>query len=354
MSGAACEYAVVGNGLIGAAVAFELSGASSDVRVFGAGYGDEDTYYSSHEDDARIARCFHPDPYWEGLAERNVVKLEALMRATGVPVFRRVPVLYRYPHEHRLRSRHLTRRRPGLGDGVAGRFDREDREGGIIHPRRYVAALNGAAERNGARVARCVVRVIEPAPGSLRLRTDHGEVRAGHVVDARGLYSDHVANGTVRVVGKIFVVVEAADAVDADAARPFCFIDGTLAGGPFEDAYGCHRYTRAAGRPVSKFGFSERVPITLDGAGAVTRWFRGDFRGYPHLAEARAWATEFCGGDGLAVRIKPCAFTVTTSRRPVMESRARRTIVTGCNGMAAKCCQALAEDIVTRVRACAA
>ena len=340
------DYCVIGNGLIGAAVGLELAQKSRSVCVLGAAYGDEGKYYSSHEDDSRIVRCWHSDSYWEDLARRNFEKLDSLVATTGVPVFRSTPVLYRYPDGCQPVNPSVRPRKLTGDDNLANRFEFEDERGGIIEPRLYIAALNQAAQRRGAEVVRCVVRSIGWKNGNALISTSAGEFECRQVVDARGvMFQDSGVNVEAEVVGKILLYAESQS---ANVSEPFCFVDSDCGAEEFQDIYGIWSYKVRDGRAVSKFGFSERNPVRLRNADQINAWFQVGYQQYPYLEAAKSLVDRIRSERKYQVHVKPCAFVVTADRRPAFLFEEQHAVVTGCNGMAAKCCQALAEDLVSK------
>lgn len=340
------DYCVIGNGLIGAAVALELAQKSRSVCVLGAAYGDEDKYYSSHEDDSRIVRCWHSDSYWENLTRRNLERLDSLVADTGVPLFRSTPVLYRYPVGLQPIGSSLRRWDLTSNHNWAGRFDFEDERGGIIEPKLYIAALNQEAEKRGAQVVRCVVRNICWKNGNAVISTSAGELECRQVVDVRGvMFQESSVKVEAEVVGKILLYVESQS---TNVGEPFCFVDCDCGAEEFQDMYGIWSYNAKDGRTVSKYGFSERHPVRLRGADQISEWFQSGYKQYPYLEAARILVERMYLGSKYQVDIKPCAFVVTANKRPVFLFDEQYAVVTGCNGMAAKCCQALAEDFVSK------
>src|SRR5947208_4477060 len=181
------EYCVIGNGLIGAALALELAQRSKKICVLGAAYGDEGKYYSSHEDDSRIARCWHSDPYWEDLARRNFKKLEALAAATDIKIFRQTPVLYRYASGFKPATDSVRHRDCKSREEPAPCFDFEDVYGGIIEPKLYIASLNQAAQKLGTDFVHCVVHQVGCKGGTSVINTSAGAFESRRVVDVRGI-----------------------------------------------------------------------------------------------------------------------------------------------------------------------
>ncbi|HEX7288654.1 MAG TPA: FAD-binding oxidoreductase [Candidatus Angelobacter sp.] len=335
------EYCVIGNGLIGAATALELARKSKAVCVLGAAYGQQDRYYSSHEDDSRIARFWHNDPYWEDLARCNAPMLEALAGAARLPVFKRTPVFYSYPAGAAPAGARL---RISTHGPHATHFQYEDMWGGIIDPKAYIAALNQQARKHNATVVQCIVQETRWKDGKAVIGTTAGEIHSKRIVDARGMHFDGEAAGLeTTVVGKILLYVELAA---QRPVPPYCFVDSSCRSDQFEDVYGIACYKASGDRLVSKFGFSEREPVRLRSAEEIAAWFQSGYRCYPYLSQAKELLKNFCGDKAAQVHAKPCAFVTTSDRRPIISLDEHLCTITGCNGMAAKCCQALAQKVV--------
>lgn len=333
------QFCVVGNGLLGAAIALELSKKTNKVCLIGARYGDENQFYSGHEDDSRMVRQFHNDPYWENLTKRNMSQLDELMASTGLPIFHKLPVLYRFPVNAAPNSpllRHLHEITPH-------QFTHEDAYGGLLNPKMYIEALNKAAKKNGANIYQAIVHSINRRSNGFHVQTHDACIKATHVVDARGIHSPDIAD-QLSVVGKICLFTRSPTQT---ASAPYCFIDTSINSTHFRDVYGFYRYRHHAGTATSKFGFSECLPIRLQTNIEVVEWFRGAYLQHPLLAEARDWINHFFNDATTITDIKPCAFTVTLDGKPHITLNNGLLTVTGCNGMVAKCCQALAQDAVT-------
>lgn len=330
---------MVGNGLLGAAAADHLAASGRSVCVVGAAYG-EGRLFSSHEDESRIVRLHHDDPFWEELAVANQVLMADLIRATGVAFFRRTPVYYRRP---RRRGPHV---RPiGIGAALAARargFDWEDTSGGILDPRAYVQALDQRARTAGTTFVSAAVTEVTASDDGYRVRWNEGEVTSRQVVDARGMYGAG-ASGDVAVVGKVFVYVTSDM---EEVPSPFCFIDWT--GTPaFSNVYGCVGYQVSAGQVTSKFGFTDRDPQRLESPEAIASWFEKGYLTHPRLQEALDCVSAFGLRDGRVVHFRPCAFSVTVDGRPRLRREGGRIVITGCNGAAAKCCQVIAAQALS-------
>jgi glycine/D-amino acid oxidase-like deaminating enzyme len=336
------KYCVVGNGLIGAAVSLQLARLGEQVVTLGARFGDEGQYYSSHEDDARIFRCSDSDPYWQTLAGRNLPQLERVVRETGLPIYRKVPVFYRIPPSSSGALRQF-KRREASADVAFPDFVYEDMCGGIINPKLYIQGMNAVAASLGVTMKRCIVRRIDRCAGHFQIYTSDGEFSASRIIDARGAWSAEALEDMPPVVGKIGLYVESPA---QEPEEPFCVIDASPDEDTFINAYACCYYREVEGRLRSRLGFTESKPIVLTSVAAIAKWFDSEYRSYPFLNEADRWLRRLFHHPPNVVRIKPCVFSITSDGRPLVRSSNDRIVVTGCNGLAAKACQALAEDII--------
>lgn len=343
-------YCVVGNGPIGAALALELASAGRDVTVIGARYG-ERAMYSAHEDDSRMVRLFHADRFWERLTRANLDALAELERPADEPVFRRLPVRYRFgrpPARLAAPLRAPTRTRAA---GLAGYFHAEDEAGGIVDPQRYVALLNARARELGARIVCDVVHSVRPVGGRYRVGFGAGEIECARVVTAAGFHAQGWDEDT-RIRAKVLAYVECEAQADAE---PYCMVDYAPDHAAFSDVYGFCDYRLADGRQVSKFGFSEAEPLVVS-RDRVVAWFERDYRRHPGLDGLREWVGRFHERLGRRAaanwRLRPCGFVTTASGRPMVRVAGGHIEVAGCNGMAAKCCQAVARSVLATLGEC--
>lgn len=333
------DYCVVGNGLLGAAVALELAQPDRKVCMVDADYGDEQTYFSSHEDDSRLIRMFHGDSYWERLAVRNMEKLSGLMHATRIPIFSALPVFYRFGSEQNPCSELLCVRTNFAIAAGKDEFQYEDRLGGIVNPKWYVAAMNQLAARKGAVILQASVRRIERKHGRFHVALNEGEVVATRVVDARGIYSERMRYDSLCARGKIlmFTATHKKDGM-------YGFLDADIGSGVFRDVFGLCNHRADASAVISKFGFSEHKPVDLPSFDSIAHWFRNDYLDYPYIGEAKKWIADFHGRRDIVMRIRPWGYTITLDGRPYINEEDGLLTIAGCNSMTAKCCQALAEE----------
>jgi glycine/D-amino acid oxidase-like deaminating enzyme len=331
------DFCVIGNGPVGAAITLELSRWTPNVCVIGAGYGEQGRY-SSHEDDSRLTRGYHDDPYWEALAVQNREHLTELERETGLEIVKDCPVYYR-PTPARASACLLPAEfRSARGDRC---YTARDACGGFFDPRLYVQALNARSRRAGATIRRGVVSKHRRVSGRHRVESSAGAIDCDRLIDARGLY-DLAPSDEVWRVGKVVVFVESS----ASGPGTHAFIDAAPGSDEFSDVYAIIDYPSGSGGRVSKFGFTERDPVTLDSERSVTAWYEGGFRDYPFSGAIADYLAAYGGTKPARTWAKPCAFTRTRDGRPRMSDVDGVLKVRGCNGSAAKCCQALAKTFL--------
>jgi glycine/D-amino acid oxidase-like deaminating enzyme len=327
------DYAIIGNGLLGASAAEYLTRQGHSVCVAGAAYGAGGRYFSSHEDESRIYRTWHADKYWETLSIANHRAMQALEAESGIKVFSARPVYYDFHDPAFARAGQGT---PYLHHNG---FGYQDRQGGVIHPRRYIDAMNLVAAKSGARFRQGVVSEVAAIGAGYRLWGLDRPILAHKVIDTRGI---HMAHGHgLRVQGKILLF-----AIHDAPQDSHCFVKTGIGSDVFKDLYACATVGYDEHRAISKFGFSERQPVYLDTDEALSHWFQGGYRDYPHLAEAKA-LIEAAGYDQVhRYFVRPCAFATTDNARPQVRLDDGYLSVGGCNGMAAKCSQALMASIL--------
>jgi glycine/D-amino acid oxidase-like deaminating enzyme len=322
---AAADVAVLGAGITGALVAYELSRAGIDVIVVDrADVASGSTAASSglllYDTDASLAdlaRTIGDDGaarvYGRGLEAIN--RIDALCRALDRPCgFARRPCLYlasNRNHRRRLVDEFERRSRLGLDVRLLSADDVEDRYGfrshgaiysagaGEIDPYCFTHELLAAALRAGARIFdRTAVGGVDTGPHGAVLRLENGcRVRAGHVVCATGYDVGVTLSQTPgRLVSTWAFVSEPLELFEKwpercliwETARPYLYVRSTddgrlLAGG--EDEPHPYRHRR-------RTTFAAKTSVLLERATAL----------FPTLGiePAYAWAGTFGStNDGL-------------------------------------------------------
>ncbi|MGW7518975.1 FAD-dependent oxidoreductase [Streptomyces sp. NPDC054796] len=209
------DVAVIGAGVVGCAIARELSGHDLSVALLDA--HDDVGNGTSKANTAILHTGFDATPgtLESRLVRRGYALLSDYARATGIPVERTgallvawtreeldvLPALREkaerngYPHCREVTAEEVYRRLPALGEGVLGGLTVPDES--IICPWTTTLAFATEARSRGARVllGHRVTGVdgddgaTDSGAGVTVLRTPHGEVAARWVVNAAGLAS---------------------------------------------------------------------------------------------------------------------------------------------------------------------
>lgn len=330
---------VVGNGFLGAAIAFELVCLKRRVCLIGAEHGANGRLFAGHHDDSRMLRLYHADPYWEEMSRLNLSLMHASEPCPEIPYFTPTAVRFRGLDQGHHAS--TLRPRSSVGNALLQAFDLEDEAGGIIEPLQYIAAMNAQSQRLGLMQHRGEVCAVRQIANGCEVETDLGLFTAKRVLHACGFHTA-AAIDTLQVVGKVVLF---ARRPRAESGPVECFIDTDPGTPVFSDIYGFCDYRHDGEAAVSKFGFSEVKPILLEPT-QISTWFIDGYRQHPLLTDMQAWVREWHASFTQECHVEPCAFTVTPNRRPGLWKSGSQYWLAGCNGMAAKCCQAVARSAV--------
>ena len=322
MSGSAYDVAVVGGGLVGAAIAFGLRGLGTKLALLDEG----DVAHRAARGNFGLiwvqGKGLGLPPYaaWTQRSAREWPRLAALLREeTGIDVALRQPGglhVCLSPGELSARAHRLTQwaaqagnaagvdvldragvaaRLPGIGPDVAGgTYCALD---GDCNPLRLLRALHaGVARAGGAVLPRRGVTRIEPAPGRFVLHTAQGTVECGRVVLAAGL-------GTAKLAPMVGLGVPVApnkgQVLVLERLRPFLPLpletlrqtdDGTVLVGDAQQARGLDEtldpavLAAIAGRAARIFPFLRDVRVVR--AWAALRVMSPD--GFPLYAQSVA------------------------------------------------------------------
>ena len=334
---------VVGNGLLGAAMALELIRLKRRVCLIGAAHGADGRLFSGHHDDSRMLRLYHADVYWEEMTRLNLALMQTIDAHSTTPYFTPATVRFRgLDQPDRVSS---LRSRFSSGNALLQGFDLEDEVGGIINPLHYIAAMNWQAERSGLVRHRAAVRAVNQTAGGCEVETDQGSFTGNRILHASGFHTA-ASIDTLQVAAKV-VLFARRPRVESGPAE--CFIDARPGKAIFSDVYGFCDYKRDAESALTKFGFSEAQPILLQSQ-QIPDWFNGGYLQHPLLADMQEWIHQWYGGFTEELRIQPCAFSITPDRRPGLWQHGSQYWLAGCNGMAAKCCQAVARSALVTLQ----
>jgi len=208
------QVAIVGAGLFGASTAMHLAARSvPSVLLIGPAENAASTSaaqkLASHYDESRNATAMDADPMWAELARSSIDPLRALERRTGTRIFAEVGSLRVTQGELaggyfdldgirktadqlgvdlvELDASSLAARYPeaNFDGGSIGLL--QERNAGVIHPRRLVSGLRKVALEDGATWIEDEVVQIDPGPDHVELLLASGaQVRARLIVVATG------------------------------------------------------------------------------------------------------------------------------------------------------------------------
>ncbi|MBA6440678.1 NAD(P)/FAD-dependent oxidoreductase [Streptomyces sp. GMR22] len=210
-AGGVFDVVVIGGGIVGAAIARELSGCDVSVALLEA--RDDVGDGTSKANTAILHTGFDAKPgtLESRLVARGYHLLSAYAKATGIPVehtgavlvawngeeLRALPGLKQkaeangYEHCRIVDADEVYRVLPDLGDGVLGGLTVPD-ESIICTWTTNLALATDAQQRGTTILLQHAVTGVAEGPESTTLHTSSGDVRARWVVNAAGLGADHV------------------------------------------------------------------------------------------------------------------------------------------------------------------
>ncbi|NEW70783.1 NAD(P)/FAD-dependent oxidoreductase [Streptomyces rhizosphaericus] len=210
-AGGVFDVVVIGGGIVGAAIARELSGCDVSVALLEA--RDDVGDGTSKANTAILHTGFDAKPgtLESRLVARGYHLLSAYAKATGIPVehtgavlvawngeeLRALPGLKQkaeangYEHCRIVDADEVYRVLPDLGDGVLGGLTVPD-ESIICTWTTNLALATDAQQRGTTILLQHAVTGVDEGPESTTLHTSSGDVRARWVVNAAGLGADHV------------------------------------------------------------------------------------------------------------------------------------------------------------------
>lgn len=349
---------VVGRGLIGTAAAKYLARAGHDVLLLGPDEPSDKAahkgVFGSHYDEGRITRQLDADPFWSAVSMASIARYRAIETESGMPFFTPSGAVLAGPaggammqgvccvretagiRADRLEADRLAARFPFFRFAADFLAFHETETGGHISARSLVRAQERLARKAGANVCKSMARGLDAQREAVRIATDAGEVRADRALIAAGGYSDALLAGalgltvyartvafldidaaeTTRLARMPALVCEERDGRDTYLLPPILYPDG-------------RRYLKIGGDPVDR---------PLDGADAISDWFRGG--GAPDVGEALRDRVEerMPGLRHGGMRIQACVTAYTASDRPDIRLLDDRIGVAaaGC-GRGAKC-----------------
>lgn len=310
------DFVVVGNGLLGSACSYLLSRKGYSVALSSNGYGNNDIY-SSHQDTSRLYRQYDTDCYWSALAIRNYQMLHQIPGGRQADFFRPVDVRYY-----------------GSGDVIV------DPLGGIINPVALISILNAQSKD---------VTLIDAIKGycvgrPIKVETFSGiTYRCNRLVDVRGGFDPFVfLEPYLQIWGKVLVLCKQIRS-EIDAGT-YVVIDSKTPSEEFSDFYSFLNVDKDRDLVFSKFGGTERQPVLLPTNEKLVCWFRSDYRYSASTIALLNYAKRTFSPSLELYDVRPCVFTKTVDNRPLVRRTDETMKIIGCNGMAAKCSLALAEQ----------
>ncbi|GAA5233968.1 FAD-binding oxidoreductase [Verticiella sediminum] len=198
-----CDVAIIGGGIVGVCAAYFLARRGVDVAVFEKGrVGGEQSsrnwgwVRTLLRDRSEIPLALRARPLWQEIQREVDVGYRPsgmvyLARSEAeLAAYRRWMGEAALPADVREVSRAEAANLVGAPEGpwLGGLHAGED---GVAEPALAAPAVAGLAARHGARIhERCAVRGLDMAGGRVRgVVTEHGTVRAGHVILAGGAWS---------------------------------------------------------------------------------------------------------------------------------------------------------------------
>ncbi|MBW2269469.1 MAG: FAD-binding oxidoreductase [Deltaproteobacteria bacterium] len=350
------EVAVVGAGLFGASAAMHLAAAGArSVLLIGpaevVGGTSAAQILASHYDESRNATSMDADPEWAELARSSIEPLRALEKRSQTKILHEVGSL-RVTQGHlaegyfnldgiretaakldiglvSLSSATLAARYPEVRFDADSHGLLQERNAGLIRPRRLVAALRKAAVEDGATWIDEEVTRIEPATDHVDLLLDSGtRVRAQRILVATGAAPightmlPEKSEANVRLFANLPTHVEVPEEFETTLPPTMITIShgGEFFGGfvapPVRYPDG-RRYIKAAGQARS----------LVDGA-LVSDQVDGTARAVRHL---------FPSLEPGAVNSRVCMTTDTDSGRPIIDwVDSRIAVAIAGNGRGAK------------------
>lgn len=325
------DYAILGNGLFGSALAYYLSKEGYNVIVCGTKYGQNNKYFSSHEDSSRMYRVFDDDDYWSKHAEKSIREIRNLEKEVGISLFREMPVYYNNMTNdmYEKSSNSIIKVNVKLSIPSKHVFFR-DILGGVINPKILISSLNKIATKFHCQFYWGISHTEKTSNnGRHMVYCEKNQFIADNVFDTRGMYNA-LNYDDINIIGKVVYFADVQYMFDDD----YCFID-EFKHPVFKDVYAF--ISKKHNKRVSqiKFGLTECLPIELHTMEQITDWFTGEYKQNYYNADAIDLLKQRYNIKAISVS-KPCAFTVSKTNRPCIRQHKNITYFSGCNGKAAK------------------
>lgn len=355
------DVAVIGPGLVGAAALRHLS--ANGLRCVGIGpsepldWSSHEGVFASHYDSGRITRLLDKRREWALLAGRAIDAYAGIEVASGIAFHRPVGVVMADVDADRIAT--ITSVAEGLGVaferfGPGADFGddritapdgatvlREPAPGGLIDPRRMLAAQLAIARRDGADLVDEQVLGVERSGDRWLVHTGAGNtVEAGQVVVAAGPHADEIEGVPRPLIDVVAEAVVLARVSGAERHRlsglPSIIVDGVD-----DHLYIVPPTEYPDGNVYVKLGATRHEPWILGPAErrqwmsgrdheSDLDWLRGLMIGVLPGLQAESWST------------KPCLIPDTPTKLPYLEIvEPGLVMAVGTNGYAAKSADAI-------------
>jgi glycine/D-amino acid oxidase-like deaminating enzyme len=359
------KHIVIGAGMMGAAAAKYLAGASQGVALIGpdepVDKSSHEGVFASHYDEGRITRTIDPDPVWARLAHQSIARYRAIEQQSGVGFYHPVGCLLTGPKRGgaddyianvlnaaaTLDARVDVLDNKELADGFSyfafpqgseGVYEKHD--AGHISPRKLVKAQCILAEKAGATCVRDVATKVADEGARVVVSTVQGQVySADQVLVAAGGFSNGQAllpqRLALQVYARTIVFFEVSDEEAARLASMPSLI--TKAERAEDSIYMLPPIRYPDGKFYLKIG-GDPVDIVLENDADMRAWFRSHGRANvrDHLVgRMRDLVPDL---KIAAITSAACVTSYTPSSYPMIGFTAspRIAVMAGCAGTSAK------------------
>ena len=358
------EFAVIGNGMLGAPAARHLAQSGKETLLIGSqepsNYLSHRGVYSSHYDEGRISRVIDPDPIRAELSWLSVPAHKALQESTGIDFFVEqghlavgpaagvgsdyIDSLIPANSKYQLGCTKLT---PG---DIADRFPYfdpgEDFVGllqenlaGYINPRSYIKAENAEFENHGGVIVSDLVVELRESGSALEINTENATYRTEKALLATGAFSWYGGLLPRRInlsVGSHTVLLVE---LDADQGQSFKDMPPIIYKpcDPQKHCFILPPIEYPDGRSYLKI--AQATPRHFfDDIGDIQAWFKTDGDDQQREELIRAIRQLFPSLRARSFRTLPCVSTFTPSGHPYIDEATKNIVVLiGGNGYVAKC-----------------
>ena len=351
--------------MFGSAAARYLSAEGEGIALIGpAEPRDGESHsgvFASHYDETRLTRVVDPDLIWATLAKRSVARYRELERSSGIEFYSESGYMMVTPGggarewfdfpAMRTVARDLDVELSELDDvALRDRFPTlrftpgsvgllQQRDAGIINPRRLVAAQQAVASAQGAALIPEVVVGLRPTGTGVEIQTRSGSMlNANRVLLATGAY----ANANSLLPRRLDMEIRAAMVMLAEVPRetdfdwPSMLYVKTDGAAPFWGLL-MPPVTYPDGRRYVKTMDDYYGPRSLGASTDLSRWYESNGHQNHHSVLQRALGEIAPTLPVSGTRFVPCLIADTATHYPYIDMVSERIgVVVGGNGKGAK------------------